>query len=230
MIIVISVLVVGCSPETDTQVKYEKLESEIVEVNDKYSDLVDVIEQLTNINDEYENEKILYTNEIVTLNERIVALEVSSMQPNEYINNLDYKNSYKEYITDLVNDIVIELDDYTNIKGNIKEFDKENGSIEIDVIEHIAYYNTKRLEELNFDTENQQIISGVYIYNSPDDNKIYEFNERLKIYLLDYEDMGERIKTADTELITNISESPNTTYIFHIVNNVVIRIEEYFSN
>jgi hypothetical protein len=219
MIIVISVLVVGCSPETDTQVKYEKLESEIVEVNDKYSDLVDVIEQLTNINDEYENEKILYTNEIVTLNERIVALEVSSMQPNEYINNLDYKNSYKEYITDLVNDIVIELDDYTNIKG-----------IEIDVIEHIAYYNTKRLEELNFDTENQQIISGVYIYNSPDDNKIYEFNERLKIYLLDYEDMGERIKTADTELITNISESPNTTYIFHIVNNVVIRIEEYFSN
>ena len=47
MIIVISVLVVGCSPETDTQVKYEKLESEIVEVNDKYSDLVDVIEQLT---------------------------------------------------------------------------------------------------------------------------------------------------------------------------------------
>ncbi len=48
--------------------------------------------------------------------------------------------------------------------------------------------------------------------------------------MLDYEDMGERIKTADTELITNISESPNTTYIFHIVNNVVIRIEEYFSN
>lgn len=164
------------------------------------------------------------------LKKRIVTLESSTDKQVRDMNYVLNQDSYRAYMSELLNDIITELEDYSTIRGIITNFDEENGFIEIDVLEYVAYYNEKRIEELRIDTDNELIISGAYIYNDPNDDRKYQMNDRLKIYLHQEGDPGEMVRGSNEDLISKMSKNPNLSYTLHLVNDVVIRISEDFHN
>ena len=230
IIIVIFLLLVGCNSENNNQVKIEDYDGFRSEIQTKYTKLEEVVNQIEGElklkNDEIAQQK----KEIDKLKKRIVTLESSTEKQIRDINYVLNQDSYRAYISELMNDIITELEDYSTIRGIITNYDEENGLIEIDVLEYVAYYNEKRIEELRIDTDNELIISGAYIYNDPNDDRKYHLNDRLKIYLYQDGDPGEMIGSSYEDLISKMSKQPNLSYTLHLVNDVVIRISEDFHN
>ncbi len=220
LIMVILLLLVGCDSQNNEEIenkRYEDLKSELETQQTEFENMIN------QINDKLETKN----RKIDNLTRRIVTLESENKEYKSNIEALIYQIDDMEYRLRLVTDIATELDDYTTIRGIITSYDEESSSIEIDVLEYIAYYDEERIKELDIDTENEAIISGAYIYNSPNDDRIYSLSEQLKIFLYETSDPGQFIKSTNEELISKISKS---SYTLHLVDGLVIRITEDFHN
>jgi len=230
IIIVIFLLLVGCNSENNNQVKIEDYDGFRSEIQTKYIELDELVNQIEGELKFKDGEIALQKKEIDNLKKRIVTLESSIDMQHRDMNYVLNQDSYRAYTSELLNDIITELEDYSTIRGIITNYDEKNDFLEIDVLEYIAYYDEKRIEELGIDTDNELIISGAYIYNDPNDDRKYQLNDRLKIYLYQDGDPGEMVGSSNEDLISKMSETPNLSYTFHLVNDVVIRISEDFHN
>lgn len=157
------------------------------------------------------------------LSNRLEDLENSLM-------SIKSQSYYYDYLTEFISDVVRELDDYSTIKGMIIDYDPEKNLVELDVLEYVAYYDEDRIKELNIDTENELIISGSYIYNAADDNRIFKTNENLKFYFHSNDDPGIMVYGTLDDLSSTIQEKPELSYTLHLVNGVVVRITDNFYN
>lgn len=228
--LLIIILLSGCTPNQDTQVELTNTDDDKLEMNEKYQALNDVIDQMKTVISNYDTELARKDKAIDDLTKRVVELETYVEQSDIEKYAMQYQNNYMAYQLDFLNDLIKEFDDYSTVSGIIKNYDEINGIIELDVLEYIPYYNEERIEELDIDIENEPIIAGAYIYNSPDDDRIYSISENCKIFFHQENDLGELIYKSVEELKGRLSETRGITFTFYLINGTVVRIVETFHN
>ena len=162
--------------------------------------------------------------EILDLKNNIEKLNQS--EHNHYLSNIG--EEYKEYMILFTYDALRELESYSISNGLISNYSKNLETIEIDLVEFVAYYDYERIEELNIDTSKNPI-TGSYIFNDPEEKETYELSKNFKFYVYDWNGTGELIEKSLEEYLEENSDS-ETIFKFDIINNKVIRITEYYLN
>lgn len=224
------ILLSGCTPNQENRIEVTDMDDYKLEITKKYQDLNNKVDQMNIIIDNYNIELAKKDKAIDGLSKRVLELETYVEQSDVENYAMQYQNKYMTYHLDFLEDLIKEFDDYSTVSGIIKNYDEKNRSIEIDVLEYIAYYDEERIEALDIDAENEPIIAGAYIYNAPDDDRTYSMSENCKIFFHQETDPGDLVDKSSEELKARLSKSSGITFTIYLINDTVVRIVEEFHN
>lgn len=143
----------------------------------------------------------------------------AQLQQSEYLDIIAYR-------LDKLDDLVEANKSYEVIRGLVKSVDIEAFTLALDVIEFVPYYDDERVAELNIDTENEPIIAGAYLYNSPEAAITFNLSDSIEFYVS---------KSLDEPLPEYYSASEFTEYLqthnslcnLELIDGKVVRVTEF---
>jgi len=222
-LIVLAVLLTGCNGDRSKQLEdlAKRVEANEASLETKQARIDQLEEDMEEAREEIDS--LLVSNGVLR---RLVSLEKEVDQLTQDLSIMAMAEDQEVYDDSLIKAILFGKDDYTLLNGPLKDFSWDDQVLTVDVLEYVAYYDEERIKELGIDTEASDIISGVYIYNAPDDDRTFPLSDKLMIYVSPDKEPGQRLEIGVNDFMDYMKDHPNLSFRVYIVNGQVVFISE----